>query len=132
MSEENVEIVRLAYERLNGGDIDGLIELCSSDFQLDMSERVFNPAVYEGHEGIRRFHVEVLEVWEEFEWEPKRLVQSGDQVVALLHAHGRGRGSGLEIDRRIAMLWTVRESEAISLRLYVDEADALGAAGLTE
>jgi hypothetical protein len=32
MSEENVEIVRLAHHRLNDGDIDGLIALCDSDF----------------------------------------------------------------------------------------------------
>jgi uncharacterized protein len=132
MSEGNVEIVRLAHERLNEGDINGLIALCDADFELDMSARVLNPATYRGHEGIRRFYREVSEVWEEFRWEPVRLVEAADTVVVLLHSHGRGRGSGLEMARDAAMVWTMREGRAVSLRFYIDQAEALAAAGLRE
>lgn len=131
MSEEDLELVRSALEALNRGDMEAFVELCDPDFQLDMSERVFNPAIYEGHEGIRHFYREVREVWEEFRWEPEGLHGAGEQVVALLHSHGRGRGSGVEIDRHVAMVWTVREGRATALRFYVDQADALKAAGLT-
>ena len=31
MSQENVEIVRLAYDRLNAGDLDGFIEFCAPE-----------------------------------------------------------------------------------------------------
>jgi ketosteroid isomerase-like protein len=58
MSEENVEIVRRAHEALNAGNIDELVSLCHQDFQLDMSDRVLNPATYEGHDGIRQFYSE--------------------------------------------------------------------------
>ena len=53
---ENIEIVRRAHEALNSGDMDALIMLCDAEFRLDMLDRVFNPAVYEGHEGIRSFY----------------------------------------------------------------------------
>jgi ketosteroid isomerase-like protein len=132
MSEENVEIVRRAHERLNEGDIDGLITLCDRDFELDMSARTLNPETYHGHEGIRRFYREVREVWEEFRWDPLRLFEAGDSVVVLLHSHGRGRESGLEMARDAAMVWTVREGRAVSLRFYTDQAEALKAAGLEE
>jgi ketosteroid isomerase-like protein len=130
VSEEDLELVRSALEALNRGDMEAFVELCDPDFQLDMSERVFNPAIYEGHEGIRHFYREVREVWEEFRWESEGLYDAGEQVVALLHSHGRGRGSGVEIDRHVAMVWTVREGRATALRFYVDQADALKAAGL--
>lgn len=132
MSEENIEIVGLAHERLNEGDIDGLIALCDRDFELDMSARVINPETYRGHEGIRRFYREVGEVWEEFRWEPLRFLGAADKVVVLLHSHGRGRGSGLEMARDVAMVWTVREDRAVSVRFYIDQAEALEAAGLRE
>ena len=130
MSQENVELVRRAYERLNGGDVDALIELCDPSFRLDMSERVFNPQTYEGHEGIRRFYEDVRDVWGEYRWDAEELLDAGESVVALLRAQGRGRGSGLEIDRRIAMLWAVRSGRATSVRLYVNRDEALEAAGL--
>ena len=55
MSQEILEIVERAHERLNEGDIDGLIARCNGDFELDMSARLVNPETYYGHEGTRRF-----------------------------------------------------------------------------
>jgi hypothetical protein len=78
-----VEIVRLAHERLNEGDINRLIAVCDGDFELDMSARVMNPETYRGHEGIRRFYREVSEVWEEFRWEPLRFFEAGCRPCAL-------------------------------------------------
>lgn len=132
MSPENVEIIGRAHEHLNEGDIEALTAICDADFELDMSARVLNPKVYRGHEGIRRFHREVSEVWEEFRWEPLRFLAAADVVVVLLHSHGRGRVSGLEMARDAAMVWTLRERRATSVRFYTDQAEALEAAGLRE
>ncbi len=132
MSQESVAIVQLAHQRLNEGDIAGLIALCHDDFELDMSARAINPDTYRGHEGIRRFYSEVSEIWEEFRWEPVRFVTARDKVVVLVHSHGRGRASGLEMARDAAMVWTVREGRAVSLCFYVDQVEALEAAGIRE
>jgi ketosteroid isomerase-like protein len=126
----SVEIVRRAHAALNGGDVDGLVALCDAAFRLDMSDRVLNPAVYEGHDGIRRFYAEVRDVWESYTWEPEELIESGDQVVALLRSSGRGRGSGIELERRTAMVWTVRRNQATALRFFRDPKAALDAAGV--
>ena len=130
MSRENVELVRRAYEALNAGDIDGLVTLCHKDFNLDMSDRIFNPERYEGHEGIRRFYADVHDPWERYVWEPEELREKGGVVVALVRARGWGRGSGLEVDRKVAMIWTVHDGKASELRFYRDRDVALEAAGL--
>jgi ketosteroid isomerase-like protein len=132
MSQENMEIVRLAHEALNIGDVDALVALCDARFRLDMSDRVLNPAVYEGHDGIRRFYAEVRDVWASYTWEPEELMESGDDVIALLRSSGRGRGSGIEIERETAMVWTVRDKQARSLRFFRNREAALEAAGLSE
>jgi ketosteroid isomerase-like protein len=127
---ENVKIVQRALEALNSGDIDALVALCDEGFRLDMSDRVFNPAVYEGHDGIRRFYSEVRDVWESYVWEPEELIEAGPDVVALIRSTGRGRGSGVEVDRKTAMVWSVREGQAIALRFFRDRGEALkGAPG---
>lgn len=130
MSRENLALVARAHRCLNDADIDGLIALCDGDFELDMTARVLNPATYRGHEGIRRFHSEVSEVWEEFRWDPQRFLEAADTVVVLLHSHGRGKGSGLEMARDVAMVWTLRQGRALSVRFYTDQAEALEAAGV--
>jgi 3-hydroxy-9,10-secoandrosta-1,3,5(10)-triene-9,17-dione monooxygenase reductase component len=124
-----VETIRRAHEALNSGDVEGLVAVCDPSFRLDMSDRVLNPAVYEGHEGIRQFVAEVHEAWETFTWEPEELVESEDHVLALIRSTGRGRGSGVELDRHAAMLWTVPADRAVSLRFFRDRAAARRAAG---
>jgi ketosteroid isomerase-like protein len=122
------EIVRRAHEALNAGDIEALVAVCDADFRLDMSDRVLNPSVYEGHDGIRAFYAEVLDIWESFTWEPIELHELDDLVVAVLHSTGKGRGSGLELDRRSAMLWRVDRERALSLTFYREPDAALATA----
>jgi ketosteroid isomerase-like protein len=122
------EVVLKAHEALNAGDIDAVVALCDSAVRLDMSDRVLNPAVYEGHEGIRRFYAEVLEIWESFTWEPTRLHEIGRLVLADVHSRGKGRGSGLELDRDAAMLWHVEGGKVRSIVFYRDSARGHAAA----
>jgi ketosteroid isomerase-like protein len=127
-----MEVVRRAHQALNGGDMDALVVLCDLEFRLDMSDRVFNPEVYAGHDGIRRFYSEVRDVWASYVWEPEELMEVGDNVVALLRSTGRGQGSGVEVERRTAMVWTVRQGRATALRFFRDCNEALKAVGLRD
>jgi ketosteroid isomerase-like protein len=125
-----VEAVLRAHEALNSGDVEALVAGCDPDFRLDMSDRVLNPAVYEGHEGIRQFLADVHDAWETFTWEPEEVVESGELVLSLVRSTGRGRGSGLELDRRAAMVWAVPEERVASVRFFRNRAAAREAAGL--
>jgi ketosteroid isomerase-like protein len=78
MSQENVEIVRLLYEAVNRGDLDVVLEFLDPSIHLDFSERVFNPAIYEGHDGARRFYAELDEVWDDFRTEPVEFIEAGE------------------------------------------------------
>jgi ketosteroid isomerase-like protein len=125
MPSDNVDLVRRAHQALNRGDIDALLALCHEDFRLDMSDRIFNPAVYEGHGGIKRFYSEVRDVWEVYVWHPEELIETGSEVVALLRSSGRGRESGAEVERATAMVWSVRDGQLSALRFFRDRGAAL-------
>jgi ketosteroid isomerase-like protein len=127
VAHSGTELVQRIHDALSGGDIDGVIALCAPDFRLDMSDRVFNPAVYEGHDGIRAFYSEVMEVWESFTWEPIELDERNGLVIAVLRSRGQGRGSGVELDRRSAMIWRVEGGRATSLTFYRDPDEARAA-----
>ena len=132
MSQENVEIVRRIYERLNRGDAEGVIELCDDDFVMDMTERVFNPDTYRGPDGIRRFCEGVRDAWESYHWDIEDTRIVGESVVAMLHCEGRTREGGPGVDWRVAWHWELRRGRAVSTRFYRDRERALEAVGLRE
>ena len=135
MSQENVEIVRRAREILSeayksGEATDELLALCAPDFQMDASRRVFNPATYDGHAGLRSAISEVADAWEDFREENERLIDVGDKVLALQTIAGRGRASGVEVQSPGALIWTLRDGQVVHVEVFYDQTEALKAVGL--
>jgi ketosteroid isomerase-like protein len=132
MSKANADVVRRLYDLLNRGDIQGVIELCADDFQMDMTQRVFNPDTYEGPDGLRRFYKGVTDAWESYRWDVEETRTTGDTVVAMLHCEGQSREGGPSVDWRVGWLWKLRESRPVFVRFYRRREKALEAAGLSE
>jgi ketosteroid isomerase-like protein len=131
VSRQNVDIVGAILEAFNRGDMRGFLDMCDPDIEWDLSRRLIDPATYQGHEGIERFFEQQLEAWEEApRMEAEDLIDAGDQVVAFVRVHGRGKGSGAAVDARIAQVWTIRREKATRLEYYGDRTEALKAVGL--
>lgn len=135
MSQENVETVRRMYELWLDSD-PALFEAFDPDIELNpdpAADWVGVDDVYRGHDGMRRYMAQVYDAFEEYRPEVEDLLDVGDQVITLAIEHGRGRGSGAQVEaRRTAHVWTMRANRAIRLDLYLDRAKALEAAGLSE
>jgi ketosteroid isomerase-like protein len=121
----SAELVRRAYAALAERDFETLSRLAVADFELDVTDRVFNPATYRGEEGLRQFLAEVDELWESMDMRVERLVERDDEVLALLAVDIKGRGSGLTLEDRIAQRWSVRDGKLVGMRVYADREKAL-------
>jgi ketosteroid isomerase-like protein len=135
VSAENVEIVRRALDLLrdsynSGVATDALLELCAPDIRVDGTRRVFNPDVYEGEAGVRRSIREIFEVWEDFHQINERFIDLGDRVVVLQTIGGRGRASKARVHLQGALICTLRDGLLRLIEIFVDQRDALAAAGL--
>jgi ketosteroid isomerase-like protein len=135
MSTENVEIVRelmALWERAReNGEPPPHTNLLAPDFEIDMSRRVFNPAVYRGIDGLARLNEEIRDVWEEFRNVSEQFIDAGDRVVVIVTSHARGRGSGVELETRTyATICTLRDGQVTRVEVGVDPNEALKAVGL--
>ena len=119
----NEEVLRRTYEALTRRDLAVLDELADPDFEMDLTERVLNPATYHGAEGLLRFLAEIDELWASMDIDVERVIERGDEVLAVLMVTLTGRGSGVEMESRIAQRWTLREGRLLRMKLYGD-ADA--------
>jgi ketosteroid isomerase-like protein len=119
------EVVRQAYAALGSRDFDRLAELADRDFEMDMTERVLNPATYRGADGLISFLAEVDELWASMDIDAERILERDDDVLALLNVRLEGRGSGLALESRTAHRWTLRDGKLLRLRLRLDPEAAL-------
>jgi ketosteroid isomerase-like protein len=136
MSQENIEVVRLAYAAMSERDLDALAELTDSEWVFDFS-RAIGPqkGVYRGREQIAQFGAAIEEAFERFELSPIEFVTGpSGQIAVRHHLKAKGRGSGVELDRvpDVMLLWELRDGKVTRTTLYNSRAEALEAAALSE
>jgi uncharacterized protein len=131
MSQENVEVVRRAYEAWNRGDDEGWA--AGPGFEYFPSGGV--PGTESRYEGVEGFTRYLRRFWDEFadaRTELRGIRDLGDLVLAEITFHGRGRRSGVETEMEGYQLWTLREGKIVRGQGFTDLDAALEAAGLRE
>jgi ketosteroid isomerase-like protein len=133
MSQENVEIVRRFFDRVNrGGDWTGAFkDFVHDDVEIDWSR---SPApyrgVYRGREEATQF-ADAANAWEAARWEADEFLETGDDVLMPHVAYLRGR-DGIEVKVQATYVFTIRDGRCARWRIYQERRDALEAAGLRE
>jgi ketosteroid isomerase-like protein len=134
MSQENVEIVRQAHEAFLAGDQEKSAQLVDPEVEfLGTVGGLQEGQIAHGQSEIdQKFEAEDLEAWEERRLEAEEFIDAGDNVVVLLHEYRRGRGSGVELESKTAVVVAVRGGRVVRIQGYMDRGAALEAAGLSE
>jgi ketosteroid isomerase-like protein len=137
MSQQNVEVVRRIYDAWIAGDYETVVASYDSEIRLNPDPEaswVGMDEDYLGHEGVRRYLRAVYEAFEDYRPEIEQIIDVGEgRVLTLAVEHGRGRGSGAEVQAaRTAHLWTLRGEKAVQIDLFLDRERALEALGLAD
>jgi ketosteroid isomerase-like protein len=74
----------------------------------------------------------IFEGWEESVFEPERVIEAGDDVVAIGHLRATGRAVSVEVVQPHGQIWTFRGERAVRMRWFHTHTDTLAAAGLDE
>jgi ketosteroid isomerase-like protein len=138
MSQENVDLVRRAYEVFNQGGPEAVISagIWSPEIVFDFSpSEIPGLGVYRGHDEVRAFFEEDwfgAFPFEEWEVVLDELVDHGDQVIAAHRQRGLGASSGVTAELEQGIIFTLRGGEVVRAEIYGDPKQALEAAGLSE
>jgi ketosteroid isomerase-like protein len=135
MSRGNVEVMRRMYDAWIRND-PGVMEAFDPEIEVHPDPEAHWVGVdktYRGHEGLVEYMAAVYEAFEDYRPEVEEFLDVDDKVVTLAIEHGRGRGSGADVQAaRTAHVWTMRDGKAIRLDLYLDRDRALEAVGLKQ
>ncbi len=133
MSQENVEIVRRAYESVNRGDLDAVVADVAPECEYITSGAIPGfEGVYRGPEGYKRFVGWLVDQFDEARTDVRELIEAGDQVVASVATRGRGKRSGAEVSWDVWQVWTLQEGKIVHGQGFTSREEALEAAGLRE
>jgi ketosteroid isomerase-like protein len=130
MSQENVEIVRAAFEAWNAGDMDAHNTLYHPDAVVWPPEGWPEPGPFFGKEAVVRQFGQMRETWDNDVLEFRDFVEVGNRVAVRLVWHGAGRGPEADLD--ITGIYTVREGRVLAVEFFWGYAEALEAVGLSE
>ena len=125
-------IVREVFEATARRD-ETMLALYAEDAVWDAS-RVnggLDQGVKRGREEIRRYFREWHDAFSDSEYELDELVDAGEAVVSVARHRGRGRTSGLALEREIAGVWTLVEGRIARVVWFWTRAEALAAADAT-
>lgn len=123
--QPDIEQMRLAYEGLSRGDVEGALELIDPEVEVRDRPEAPDPQTYRGYEGVRAAVQSTFDTFDTVEFEPEQFVEAGDCVVVVIRLRGRGKESGVPVEDRIAHLWTMRNGKAWRMQVYSDPEQAI-------
>ena len=134
MSEENVAVVKVAYEAFARGGLHRYMEHFTDDVDYRTIEGdIDDSAPMRDKDALRARLQDWADTFEEFWLEPLELIDAGeDKVVAVERYGGRAKLSGVETDQTAAVLLTIRDKKISRGREYRSREEALEAAGLSD
>jgi ketosteroid isomerase-like protein len=130
MSEGAIEAVRRSCEAAARGDLEEAMSDLDSGVEI-VDTDIPDAGSYRGREGYLRWLSQWSESWGSWSLEGFEYREAPDgRVVVLFDLHTTGKGSGVELMRKDAMVCNVRDGKLTRIVYFNDQALALDEAGL--
>ena len=129
MSQENVEIVRRAYETVNAGQPDYALFHPALIYHPRADEP--DPSAHVGRDAFERLLDGFLESFRDLRIDVLKLIEVGDRVIASTMIHGRGAASGASVEDAYVVVYRLRDGLVVEGWEYKTEQEALDAVGTT-
>jgi ketosteroid isomerase-like protein len=130
MSQESVEIIEEAWRATNRGDVDALLALVTDDADLRPPSHRLDGIAFRGHAGIRAWMERMKETWSKLEGSPHKVASAGEHLVMAVDTLAIGHESGVPINQRAFVVYTMREGKIAAIIAYPSAREALEAVGL--
>jgi ketosteroid isomerase-like protein len=133
MSQQNVELVRRAFETFSTEGIDAALSFSLPDVVWYPTDRWLDGAAYRGHDGIRKLSASFSENFDDFRYDVQDVRSAQDRVVALVDMTGRIKHSRAEVSQRLGFVISgFRDGQFREVRAFSSWSDALKAVGLAD
>ena len=128
MDREQAALIDTFYDALRRRDVSAVLELCHDDVEVYKAPGVVDMVAAltpRGRDRVESYLEGWLESWDTYDPTLEELRPSGDDLIALVKVHSRGRGSQFDLNEDMADVFTVRDNKIARMRMYVSRDEAL-------
>ena len=129
MSEENLQVVRTAFDAYFRGDVPAMLELVDPSVIVTQLPDQPDPQTFHGRDGLLRGMAEWIGEWDDYSIEVRQMRDFDDRVLVSCVQRGRGKGSGIQVEADVYFLFTLRAGMLVRWQMFQSEQQALDAAG---
>jgi ketosteroid isomerase-like protein len=131
VSQENVNTLRWILQQLFGGRRIHP-NLLAEDAEWVNPHDAIEPGTRRGADCFNGAISTVFNTWDDVRFDTERVIDNGDEIVALGRIHGRVDAAGMEIASPHGQIWTFRDGRAVRMRWFNSHREALEAVGLSD
>ena len=131
MPEGNAELFDRIYEQLYAEHRVGP-ELLADDAEWVNPPDAVETGTRRGAAAFNEAIAGIYSGWEDMRFEVERVIERGDDLVALGHLRNRGRIAGMEVTQPHGQIWTFRDGKAVRMCWFSTVEETLAAAGIEE
>jgi ketosteroid isomerase-like protein len=133
MSEENVEVVRQHVEAFRAGDAERAVSFLDPDIVMDARRYAAEAETIVGLANLDRFASRFKGAFASYDFDMSDFRDlGGGTILAVGRERGRGRTSGVPVERSMAGLYSVIDGKIVRITMFESETEALEAVGLSE
>lgn len=129
MSKETIGLVRELYVAVAGKDEEAILACYDPEIEWHDNGAWLDRGTHRGFDGIRAANRAFFDEFERVEFEPYDFVDVGDRVVVTVRVVGRGRESGVAVERHVPVVFEIHGAKITRVDLFADRALALEALG---
>jgi ketosteroid isomerase-like protein len=131
MSQENLDTLAVILDQLfNGRRVDPA--LLAPDAEWVNPPEAVEPGTRQGADSFNRAVANVFAAWDDVVFETDRLIDNGNDVVALGRLRGHIHGPGMEVESPHGQIWSFRDGLVTRMEWFNTHREALQAGGIRE
>jgi uncharacterized protein len=126
MAPDNVELIRPIYQEWGRGNWRSSFDVYDPDMEWGWSSEFLDLAgVFKDRRDPNPRLRAWLAGWDFWRADADEFLEIGDYVVVLASYHGRGKGSGVEIEQQGAHVFKLRDGKVVRLEIFASRERAL-------
>jgi len=123
-------LVVILDQLFNGRRVDPA--LLATDAEWVNPPEAVEPGTRQGADSFNRAVANVFAAWDDVVFETERLIDNGNDVVALGRLRGHIHGPGMEVESPHGQIWSFRDGLVARMEWFNTHREALQAGGIRE